>query len=310
MRKTALNTVHELAKQNSKVVFIGSDLGPDVLAGMKTTLPDQFFMEGVSEQHIVGMAAGLALEGYMPFVNTIATFLTRRCFEQVAIDVCQQNLPVRLIANGGGAVYAPLGPTHLAVDDIALMRALPNMTVVAPCDAVEMKEVILASQNWDQPIYIRLAKGGDPIISNYLNRSFCFGKLVVMQDAGQGIFVTTGIVTQIALEASRLIKDEKGIDIGVIHCHTIKPLDSDLVREFIPRAKAVVVAEEHSTIGGLGSAVLELCNDLNPTHTNKISRIGIPDQFSDRYGSQNDLLNYWGITVLKLKQRMLEQLEK
>ncbi|MCE7505290.1 hypothetical protein LZG75_03470 [Polynucleobacter sp. IMCC30063] len=308
MRKTALNTIYEIAKQDSKVLFIGSDLGPDVLAEMKATIPNQFFMEGVSEQHIVGMAAGLALEGYKPFVNTIATFLTRRCFEQVAIDVCQQNLPVRLIANGGGAVYAPLGPTHLAVDDMALMRVLPNMMVVAPCDALEMREVILASMNNRHPMYIRLAKGGDPVISDYSSKPFKLGKLVVMKEVGDGVFVTTGVATQIALEASRLIKNEMGINIGVIHCHTVKPLDVDLALEFIPKAKAVVIAEEHSRIGGLGSAVLELCNDLNPTQSNKIFRLGIPDQFSDKYGSQNDLLNYWGITALKLKDQMLKQL--
>ena len=138
MRKTALDCVFELAKKDDRVVFIGSDLSVGVLDEMRRVLPKRFFMEGVSEQHIIGMAAGLALEGFIPYVNTIATFLTRRCYEQIALDLCLQNLPVRLIANGGGAVYAPLGPTHLAVEDLAILRALPNMTVVAPCDAAEM----------------------------------------------------------------------------------------------------------------------------------------------------------------------------
>ena len=134
MRKTSLNQVYELAKKDKRVLFIGSDLGPDVLLEMKEQMPNRFFMEGVSEQYIIGMAAGLALEGYIPYVNTIATFLTRRCFEQITTDLCLHNLPVRLIANGGGAVYAPLGPTHLAIEDISIMRSLPNMTIISPCD--------------------------------------------------------------------------------------------------------------------------------------------------------------------------------
>ncbi|MFM8688960.1 MAG: transketolase, partial [Acidimicrobiaceae bacterium] len=123
MRKTALDCVYKLSKIDERVVFVGSDLGPGVLDKMKTEFPDRFFMEGVSEQYIIGMAAGLAMEGFIPYVNTIATFLTRRCYEQIAVDLCMSDLPVRLIASGGGGVYAPLGPTHLAIEDIAIMRA-------------------------------------------------------------------------------------------------------------------------------------------------------------------------------------------
>ena len=118
MRKTSLSMVYELAKKNENVLFIGSDLGPGVLQEFKEKIPEQFFMEGIAEQHIIGMAAGLAFDGFIPYVNTIATFLTRRCFEQIAMDLCLHDLPVRLIANGGGLVYAPLGPTHIAIEDI------------------------------------------------------------------------------------------------------------------------------------------------------------------------------------------------
>ena len=164
MRKTCLNTIYKLAKKNQKIIFIGSDLGPGVLNDFKNTIPERFFMEGVSEQSIIGLSAGLALEGFKPYVNTIATFITRRCFEQVAIDLCLHNLPVKLIGNGGGLVYAPLGPTHQAIDDIAIMRALPNLTVVAPADSEEMRRLMPLTIDHNGPIYIRLAKGYDPII--------------------------------------------------------------------------------------------------------------------------------------------------
>src|SRR6266705_2239124 len=139
MRKTSLDMVYELARKDKRVFFIGSDLGIGTLKQFKEEMPERFFMEGVSEANIVGMAAGLALEGKIVYINTIATFLTRRCFEQVALDLCLHKANVRLIANGGGVVYAPLGPTHEAIEDIAIFRALPNMTIIAPGDANEMR---------------------------------------------------------------------------------------------------------------------------------------------------------------------------
>ena len=138
MRKSCLDTIYDLAKIDSKILFIGSDLGPRVLDEFKKNIPDRFLMEGVSERSIIGMSAGLALEGFKPYVNTIATFITRRCFEQIIVDLCLHNLSVRLIGNGGGLVYAPLGPTHQAIEDISILRVLPNMTILAPCDAIEM----------------------------------------------------------------------------------------------------------------------------------------------------------------------------
>ena len=183
MRKTSLDSVYELAKKDDRVIFIGSDLGPGLLDEMKKEMPERYYMEGVSEQYIIGMAAGLAMEGYIPYINTIATFLTRRCYEQVALDLCLQDLPVRLIASGGGVVYAPLGPTHLAIEDIGIMRALPNMTVVAPCDAEEMKRFMAQTLDWPHPIYIRLGKGGDKVVSKE-EHGFKIGKAILMREAG------------------------------------------------------------------------------------------------------------------------------
>src|SRR5438270_9182896 len=145
MRENCLKSVFELAKTDERVVFIGSDLGVGVLSEFKKDIPSRFFMEGVAEQNLVGMAAGLAMEGHVVYLNTIATFLSRRCFEQVAVDLCLHNVNFRLLASGGGCVYAPLGPTHLAIEDIALMRALPNMTVVAPADAVAAVRLMRAT---------------------------------------------------------------------------------------------------------------------------------------------------------------------
>jgi transketolase len=308
MRKTALNGIYDLAKQDKRVVFIGSDLGAGVLDDMKTDMPSRFFMEGVSEQHIVGMAAGLALEGFIPYVHTIATFLTRRCYEQIALDLCLQDLPVRLIASGGGAVYAPLGPTHLAVEDMSIMRSLPNMAVVAPCDAGEMKRLMRATLDWPHPIYIRMAKGGDEVISREEN-GFEIGKAILLREPKDGMFITTGVMSQLALQASDALAQE-GLICGVLHTHTVKPLDNSALAHWLPKVKGVVTVEEHARIGGLGSAVLEFCNDEMPEQGVKIARVGIPDRFADQYGSQNSLLAHWGITVKSLCDSMRKQLQK
>ena len=307
MRKTSLDCVYKLAQRDKRVVFIGSDLGPGVLDPMKETMPERFFMEGVSEQHVVGMAAGLAIEGFIPYVNTIATFISRRCYEQVALDICLQNLPVRLIANGGGLVYAPLGPTHLAVEDIAIMRSLPNMTVVAPCDADEMNRFMDKTVDWPYPIYIRLAKGYDEIVSQD-ELGFEIGKAILMKQPGEGLFITTGVMTQLAIRAVKKLK-QMGISCGIMNMHTIKPLDRIALNEWIPKVDGIVTVEEHTRIGGLGNAVLEHCSDEMPEQTGKIFRIGLPDNFADKYGNQNSLLDYFGITVESLCDAMQKKLK-
>ena len=293
MRKTSLDMVYQFAKVDPRIVFIGSDLGPGVLDGMKKEIPERFFMEGVSEQHIIGMAAGMALNGFIPYINTIATFLTRRCYEQVALDLCLQDLPVRLIASGGGGVYAPLGPTHLAVEDLAIMRALPNMAVIAPCDAEEMRRLMLASIDWPHPMYIRLAKGGDPVVSRADN-GFEIGKAILMQEPGQGMFITTGVMTQLAIKAISQLSSE-GIACGLLHMHTVKPLDHAALANWLPKVGAVVTVEEHSRIGGFGSAVAEwrLAQSKNIVQLS----FGTADEFMHEVGSQTYARKKYGLTA-------------
>src|SRR6516162_2494658 len=232
--------VYELAKRDPRTIFVGSDLSPGLLAEMKREMPDRYYMEGVTEANLIGMAAGLAMEGYIPYVNTIATFITRRCYEQVAIDLCLHKLPVRLIGNGGGLVYAPLGPTHLAIEDISIMRALPNMTVTAVCDAKEMVRLMNGTLAWPNPIYIRLAKGGDPVVSREEN-GFTFGKAIPMRRASSRrsiVLMATGVMTTNCLGAADLLARD-GHDVAVVHFHTIKPLDEVAVLDFCRDAELV-----------------------------------------------------------------------
>jgi len=294
MRKTCLDVVYELAKKDPRIFFIGSDLGVGTLKQFKAEMPGRFLMEGVSEANVVGMAAGLALEGKIVYVNTIATFLTRRCFEQVALDLCLHKANVRLIANGGGVVYAPLGPTHEAIEDVAIFRALPRMTIIAVADAEEMRRMVPETVEHAGPIYIRLGKGGDPVVSK--NVPFRIGKAIPMKEGSDALIVTTGIMLKAALDAAAAL-DTAGIKTAVLHMPTIKPFDQETFLALAEPVRSIVVAEEHSIIGGLGSAVAEIIAETDFKTPKRFRRIGIPDVFPDQYGSQASLLKRYDITA-------------
>ncbi|HXK01995.1 MAG TPA: transketolase C-terminal domain-containing protein [Verrucomicrobiae bacterium] len=297
MRKTCLDCVYEIAKADPRVFFIGSDLGIGTLKQFKAEMPDRYFMEGVSEANLIGMSAGLALEGKVVYANTIATFITRRCFEQVCLDLCLHNVKVRLIGNGGGVVYAPLGPTHLATEDIAIMRALPRMTILAPADATEMRRMMPLTVDHPGPIYIRLAKGGDPIVTR--EKPFAIGKIFPMREGRDAVIITTGVMLQRALIAAETLH-ARGIEAAILHCPTVKPLDEDVIRDYAGQAPVIVTVEEHTTVGGLGSAVAEVIAEACFPAPKRFRRIGIPDVFPDQYGSQDTLLARYDITAEKI----------
>jgi len=298
MRKTCLDMVYELAKTDDRVLFIGSDLGIGTLQQFKAEMPDRFFMEGVSEANLIGMSAGFALEGKVVYANTIATFITRRCFEQVCLDLCLHNVNVRLIGNGGGLVYAPLGPTHLATEDMAILRALPHMTILAPADATEMRRMMPLTLDHPGPIYIRLGKGGDPIVTDPA-QPFEIGKIFVMRPGTGAVIVSTGVMLKRSLDAAELLRT-KGIDAAVLHCPTVKPLDAAVIRQYALAAPVIVSVEEHTIVGGLGSAVAEILAESDFPALKRFRRIGIPDVFPDQYGSQDSLLARYGITAERI----------
>lgn len=296
MRKVAIESVYDLAVKDPRVVFIGSDLGRDTLKNFKKEFPERFFMEGVSEATVIGMAAGMALEGKIPYINTISTFLMRRACEQVILDMCLHNVNVRLLGSGGGLVYAPLGPTHLATDDLAIGRAIPNLTVVAPCDADEMRRVMLESVSWEGPMYIRIAKGSDPIVSQ-ATAGFKIGRAILMKEGKDALVVTTGITAKLGLDAAEHFA-KHGIQVGVLHVHTLKPLDTAMLKQMIASVPAVVSIEEHTLIGGLGSAVAEVIAESGLGR--RFKRIALPDVFPEEYGNQASLMKKYSITTENL----------
>jgi len=295
MRERCLNTITQLAREDNRVIFIGSDLGVGTMADFQAEFPDRFFMEGVAEQNLVGLAAGMAMEGCIVYLNTIATFLTRRCFEQVAVDLCMHNADVRLIANGGGVVYAPLGPTHLATEDLAILRALPNMTVLAPADAEEMARAVRATLHHRGPVYVRVAKGHDPIVTSETGE-FRIGRAVPMRDGHDALLVTTGIGLQLCLAAADRMTAQ-GIDATVLHLPTIKPLDTEALTCAVERVPVIVTVEEHTVIGGLGGAVAEFLAENDLLGGRRFRRIGFPDVFPTGYGDQAGMMQRYGLSV-------------
>ncbi len=303
MRKTCLEEIYQLARRDPRVCFFGSDIGSGTLDSFKREMPERFFMEGVCEANIVGIMSGLAMNGKIPFMNTPAVFLTRRCYEQVLLDASWHRLKVRLVGSGAGLVYAPLGATHLAFEEMAVFRAIPNMTIVSPCDAEEMKRLMPQTLDWDGPIYIRLGKGGDPIVSRP-DLVFRLGKAILMRTGIDVLLVTTGIMLGPVLEAAKKL-DEKGVSAAVLHVHTVKPFDVPAFLAAAGPVRAVLTCEEHSIVGGLGSAVAEILAERAFSPVKKFARLGIPDVFPDKYGSQQKLLEHYGLSAANLAAKAL-----
>jgi len=209
------------------------------------------------------------------------------------VDLCLHNANVRLLASGGGLVYAPLGPTHLAVEDLAIMRALPNMTVLAPADAVEMRRLVPATLDHQGPVYVRIAKGHDPVVTKDTG-PFVIGQAVPMREGRDALLVCTGVALQVCLAAADRLK-AAGVEAGVLHLPTVKPLDVPAILERAAAARVLLTVEEHTLVGGLGSAVSELLAETDLLAGRRFKRIGIPDVFADQYGDQNGLMKKYGI---------------
>jgi len=304
MRKAALDRVYELARQDKRVIFVGSDLGHGTLKSMREELPGQFVMEGIAEQYLVGFAAGLAKEGYIPFVNTIANFFTRRAFEQIAMDAALHALPIRFLATGGGMVYAPLGPTHTAIDDLALMWCVPGMKVYCPSDANEMIEVIdISVKALEGPSYIRFGKGDEPEL-NFSNPSSMVKK--IGNPRAKILFLTTGILIHEVIKLVDQLPAKGGDCIGAIHFLQIDNIEFRTFREEFSSASIVYVIEEHIPYGGLFSRILHVIQKTGEPIW-KLRHRSLAHNYPHNYGSQRDHLKSCGLDYESLLSEIGEE---
>ncbi len=295
----------KLAKENPNVVVLDADLsGSTKTAEFKKVSPERFFNVGIAEQNLIGTAAGMAVAGKIPFASSFAMFAAGRAFEIIRNTVAYPGLNVKIAATHAGLTVGEDGASHQAIEDISLMRSIPNMTVINPADCIEAEQAVIKAAEFFGPVYIRLGRAG---VENIYDENYKFeiGKGVELKHGNDVTIIATGLMVQKALKAADELSKE-GISVRVINIHTIKPIDKEIIIKAAKETKAIVTAEEHSIIGGLGSAVLEVLSDECPT---LVKRIGVNDTFGES-GKPNDLLEKYGLTENNIIEACKQLIEK
>ncbi len=304
MRKTFINTLVELARKDDRIFLITPDIGYSVLEVFMNEFPERFLNVGVAEQNAVGIAAGMALNGMIPYVYTINPFVCMRPFEQIRVDVAYMNTNVRIVGVGAGFSYGSAGATHHSIEDIAIMRALPNMTVVCPGDPWEVNEAIKASVDYEGPMFFRLGKQGEPVINNPKSK-FKIGKATTVKSGKDLHIITTSNTLEIGNQVCELLKSKKK-NASLVSMHTMKPFDVRMIQSLLKTKKPIFTIEEHNIIGGLGSAVSEVIAEsgFNP----RFKRFGVNDQFSHYVGGHDYIRGKFGITREKIARQILKMI--
>lgn len=294
-----------LMPQHERVVCIDTDTG--LFAGADFgSAANRYVNIGIAEHNLIGMAAGLAACGWMPFVNTMAAFASARALEAIKIDVAYNALPVRIMATHAGLSAGHLGPTHQALEDLAVMRALPNMTVMVPADTAAVEALVTQTLALPGPAYIRLGRKATPPLPLDVGEPV-IGKAQLLRRGGDVLIVCCGPHPTLAsLEAADELAGD-ALDVGVLNLHTLKPLDSDALRAASRDATLVVTVEEHWLAGGLGAAVAECLSEIAPA---RVLRIGMPDTFATIVGGHDYLLDHYGITAAAITGRVRQALDK
>lgn len=297
MRDTVVKTLIELGKQDKNIELITGDLGFGVLKSFWETLPDQFVNAGIAEQNMTGVAAGMALEGKKVFTYSIGNFPTLRCLEQIRNDCAYHNANVNIICVGGGYVYGSLGMSHHATEDIAILRALPDVTVICPGDPVEAALAVKKIANTQGTCYLRLGRGGEKNVNTVI-KEFEIGKAYKLRDAKdlpkKAAIFSTGAILEETSKACDML-EEQGIAVEQYSFPSVKPIDSDVIKDCAERFEHIFTVEEHNVVGGFGSAVAEVLAEFGGRA--KLHRIGISDFYCIEVGSQAYLREQVGINA-------------
>lgn len=306
MRNAFAKAVTELGDEYPELVMMAGDIGNRLFDKFKEKHPTRFYNCGVAEANMTGVASGLAASGLRPVTYTITPFNTVRCLEQIRLDICYPNLPVIVVGTGSGLSYAGLGATHHSMEDIAILRTLPNMHVVCPADTVEVRLAVKAALRLGRPTYIRLGKKGEPLV-HHSDPVFEIGRGLVVREGSDVAILSVGAMLDTALKSADQLQ-QAGVSTEVISLHTVKPLDDQLLSELFADKKLVVVLEEHGLTGGAGSAVLEWGNTKRVA-LDKLVCIGAPDRFLSACGDQDQARALYGLVPDKISERVLERLK-
>ncbi|HIU86097.1 TPA: transketolase family protein [Candidatus Spyradomonas excrementavium] len=298
-------TLVELGKKNPNIVALDADLSCSTQTAMfGKEFPERFFNMGIAEQDAMTTAAGLSTTGKIPFVSTFAMFATGRAWEQIRNSICYPRFNVKIVATHGGITVGEDGASHQALEDIAIMRDIPNMMVIVPADCTETREVIKFAAEYDGPVYIRLARTNVPNLFDPETYKFDPKKALVVKEGKDVTLVTNGETLVEALDCAQLLEND-GISAEIIHMPVVKPVDAQTLVKSAKKTNHVITIENHSIIGGLGSAV---CETLCENYPVKVKRIGINDQFGQS-GEQRELMNFYGLTGEKLAQTIKNYLK-
>lgn len=295
MRNEMIRVLEELAAGDPNVILITGDLGFGVLRQFSEKLPRQFVNAGVAEQNMTGLAVGMALEGKTVFTYSIGNFPTLRCLEQIRNDACYHGANVKIVCVGGGFTYGSLGISHHATEDLAILRALPDITVVAPGDPVETVAATRAIYETEGTCYLRLGRGGEPRVHSSALDDFKIGKAIRLFEGDDVAILSTGAILKVALNARQALV-KSGFRVGLYSVHTLKPIDHELIEDLAHRARLIVTLEEHTVIGGLGGAVAEIIAQLPATKA-RLKILGLRDCFSSVVGDQEYLRSIYGLSL-------------
>ncbi len=294
----------KLGQVNDDVVVLDADLSKSTKTNdFFKAYPNRFFNMGIAEQNLIGAACGFAAAGKIPFASTFAMFATGRAFEVIRNSVCYPKLNVKICATHAGITVGEDGGSHQSVEDISLMRSVPNMTVLVPADGIEAEKMILEAAKFNGPMYVRLGRSAVPTLFDE-NYEFKIGKGAVLRDGNDATIIACGIMVNEALVAADMLKEEN-IDVRVINMSTIKPIDTELIVSAAKETKAIVTAEEHSIIGGLGSAVSEVVSENHPII---VKKVGMNDTFGES-GTPNELLEKYGLTAKNIAEKVRQALK-
>jgi len=307
MRNAFASEITAIAAKDDRIVLLSGDIGNRLFDNFKESFPDRFFNCGVAEANMTGMAAGMAMCGLRPVTYTITPFNTTRCLEQIRVDLCYHNLPVVVVGVGAGLSYSGLGATHHSCEDIALLRSLPNMAVVCPGDAVEVRLALRSAAKHNGPVYLRLGKKNEPVIHKN-EPDFEIGKGIVIHEGTDICLLSTGNILPVAVSAGEMLR-EKGMSTQVVSLHTVKPLDTELLTKVFNSFKIVASVEEHSLIGGLGSSIAEWVVDQPPQNA-RLIRFGSQDRFLHASGNQENARKIFGLTAQDISEKILDISEK
>lgn len=306
MRTAFIETLTRLAAKKENIFLLSGDLGFSVLENFIAKFPKQYLNIGVAEQNMIGIAAGLAHSGKTVFAYSIIPFITLRCLEQIRNDIAMQNLNVKLVGVGEGFSYGQLGPTHHSLEDIAIMRTIPQMTVICPGDPWEVENATITLAKLKTPAYLRIGKKGEPKI-NKPTAKFTIGKGIILTEGKDATLISTGNMLEAASKVVDTLKKE-GLLARLISMHTVKPLDEKLILESAKTTGAIFTVEEHSIIGGLGSAVAEFL--MRKQLEVKFYSFGVNDKFTKMAGSQEYLRKVNGLGINQMTEKIIKILRK